>query len=76
MRSNGGRVGKFENMKKDDERKRGEGGEEKGKVKRKMPRVNQEEGSLRMSRGERENIPQADLVFSCVCVCIFIYIYI
>lgn len=29
MRSNGGRVGKFENMKKDDERKRGEGGERK-----------------------------------------------
>lgn len=55
--------------------KTGRRGREKGKVKRKMPRVNQEEGSLRMSRGERENIPQADLVFSCVCVSLYIYIY-
>lgn len=50
---------------------RKDGGRE-GKVKRKMPRVNQEEGSLRMSRGERENIPRADFVFSCV---YYIYIY-
>lgn len=52
---------------------RKDGGRE-GKVKRKMPRVNQEEGSLRMSRGERENIPRADFVFSCVYY-IYIYIY-
>lgn len=73
--SNGGRIGKFENMKKDDER-RGEGRERKGKKEdakgQSGRRVLKDE-----SRRKREHPPSGSRVFVCVCVslCVYIYIY-
>lgn len=42
---------------------------ERGRVRKEMPRVNQEEGSSRMSRREREGNPERILS------CVYIYIY-
>lgn len=72
--SNGGRIGKFENMKKDDER-RGEGRERKGKKEdakgQSGRRVLKDE-----SRRKREHPPSGSRVFVCVCVSLCVYIYI
>lgn len=77
MRSNGGRVGKFENMKKDDERKRGEGGERERKGKKEDAKGQSGRRVLKdESRRKREHPPSGSRVFVCVCVYLYIYIYI